>query len=328
MWTNVVTLAVVALAANAAWAQEEDRRTERMLERLKERLSLSEEQYGKVQEIVRATREAEDKAQKERDEKIRELLTDDQRRQYDELRRNPFGGERVERGGPGGGGRGPMAWMERMLAPNIDQIKKELELDDDQTAKVKEVLDAFTEEMRERFNEMRQQGFQGFNWQEEGQKFQERIGQLVDKVKTWLNDDQKTKLDKLVQERFGRFGGFGRPNRTESPRARPSVDERVKRAMEALHVESSDEATVIQAEVKKAVEAAYALEDYERDLRSKIEEAAQRSDLTDDEAKAKIEELRAGRRERERALRDAQRALSEIVSYRQELELIRTGILR
>ena len=223
-----------------------------------------------------------------------------------------------------------MGWLGRFMAPPIDQLKKDLGLSDEQAEKIKVQLDQFSEAMRARFDEMRQNGFQGLDWQEEAKKFQELVAGLGDKIKQHLSDEQKEKLDKLFQERFNRFGAGGAPPRgTETGRpARPSAEERIKAVMSALKIEEAEDAAAVRADVKKVVEAQYALEDYERESRTKLDELAKQGDAGEDAIKAKLEELRTGRKEREKALREAQKALAEIVSFKQELELIRNGILR
>ncbi len=330
---RIVLAWILALSA-AASAQEGDRgdrAAERMLERMKERLNLSDEQATKIKELSQQGRESEEKARVERDEKIKELLNDEQKKQYEEFKRNPW-----SRGSGGGGSGGAgSGWLDRFLAPAADQLKKDLGLSDEQADKVKVHLDEFNERARARFEEMRQNGFQGLDWQAETQKFQENVKDLTEKVKQHLNDEQKGRLDKLLEERFNLSrlqggGGGGTPTpggRDRGPR-RPSVDERVKRVMEALKIETAEDAAAVRELVKKCVEAQYALEDYEGESHKQIEDFSKKTEATEDEIKGKIDELRGGRRERDKTLKDCQKSLAEIVTYRQELELIKQGILR
>jgi hypothetical protein len=320
---SIACLAFI-LASAVAWAQDRPSQQDQMLNRLRERLGLTEEQFEKVKQIYTTTRESEEKIQKEREEKVKELLNDDQKKQYDEFRRNPWGGR-----APGGMGGMGAQWLERML-PQIDSLKTELNLSDEQAEKIKVHLEEFAAKARERVAEMQANGFQGMNWQEEMQKFQERIKELTEKVKTHLNDEQKAQLDKLVENRFQNMGrGPGGPGGREGGRPpRPSVEDRLRRVMETLRIEQAEEAAAVRGLVKAVVEAQYALEDAEREARTKIDEMARKTDLTEDEIKVKVDELRGVRREKDKTVRDAQKSLSEVVTYRQELELIRAGILR
>jgi len=325
----IVVLAVLGLASGPAWAQGGDRE----LNRLKERLGLTDEQVEKIRELNKNQREGEDKLQKERDEKFKEVLTEEQRTKYEEYRRNPRGGGG---GGGGFGGGGGQGWMERFQAPPIDLLKKDVGINDEQAEKIKPHLDHFNEVGRKNFEEMQQNGFQGFNWQDETKKFQDRVKEMGEKVKEHLSDEQKEKYDKLSQSRYtvGGFGGFGggggggNPRREERGPQRPSVDDRVRRVMEAFKMENAEEAAVVRDLVKRVVEAQYALEDYEKTAKTSLDELSKKAEATEDEIKTKIDELRGGRKEKDKAVKDAQKALAEIVTYRQELELIKAGILR
>lgn len=320
---------VFVLAASAAWAQDrpqnQNQGQEWMLNRMKERLGLSDEQFEKVKQVYTQTREAEEKAQKEREEKIKELLNDDQKKQYDELRRNPTG-----RGGMGGGLQGGNM-MERLMAPGVDVLKKELTLTDEQAEKIKAHLEEFNQKARERFEEMQQNGFRGFNWQDETQKFQERVKEMGEKVKAHLTDEQKAAYDKFSESRFTipNMGNRGVPGGREGGRPnRPPVEERVRRVMESLKMDNAEEAAAVRELVTKVVTALNELEDVERATRTSIDELGRKADASEEEIKAKIDELRGQRREKDKGVRDAQKSLSEVVTYRQELELIRAGVLK
>ncbi len=328
--------AVLVLASAPAWAQGGqggERQTEWYFNRMKERLNLTDEQMNKIKELSKEGREAEDKLQKEREEKVKEVLTEEQRKQYDEFRRNP-GGRGQGGGGQGGGMQG---WIERFLAPSADQLKKDLGLTDEVTAKVKTHIDEFNDGARQRFEEQRQNGFQGLDWQEEMRKFQDRTKELGDKIKQHLDDPQKEKLDKLMADRFnfggmggmfGRRGGQGGDGGGGRGERRPSVDDRVRRAMEALKIESAEDAAAVRDLVKKIVEAQYALEDYERESRTKVDELSKKTDAGEEEIRNKLDELRGGRKEKDKGVKDAQKALYEVVTYKQDLELVKQGILR
>jgi hypothetical protein len=71
-----------------------------------------------------------------------------------------------------------------------------------------------------------------------------------------------------------------------------------------------------------------ALTEADREHRTKIAELTRETSLTDEQITTKLNELRTARLEKDKAFKAAQSALREIVSPRQELELIRHGALR
>ncbi len=330
------TLALVFALATVAYSQQDSALSDRTLERMKDRLGLTDEQVSKIKEISAQGKENEDKARTEREDKIKALLNDEQKKQYEEGRRNGFRGGGGGGGGQGGGGNFGAGWADRFMAPAIDTLKKDVGLTDEQGEKVKGHLDEFNKDVQARLDEYREKGYQGIDWQAELAKGQERVKDLSEKVKTHLTDEQKPKFDKLIDDRFntnrpGGAGGAG--GGTPTPprggrRERASVDDRVKRVMEALKIETAEDAATLRELVKKVVEAQYAIEDYEGDMRKGIEDLSKKTDATEDDIKSKIEELRGPRRDKDKALRDAQKSLAEVVTYRQELELIKQGILR
>jgi Spy/CpxP family protein refolding chaperone len=329
-----MTLAVVAVLgmSGAAWAQEPTptppqdggggrgarrleaqdpaREAEQRARVLKERLELTDEQVQKAVEIYKQTREAEQKLETERQTKIREILTDDQKKKYDELVQNP-----------GGRGRGPMAMggFDRMLDNWAETLKKELTLADEPFEKIKAIVEELRKKMQERIAELRQGGLQGMNWQEEWKKFQDGLKESSDKIKEHLTPEQKGKFDKLL-EQF-------QPGRGFDPRG-PSPEERAGRIVESLKIEKSDEQAAVKSALLKVFEAQRALGEYDRDMRGKVEELQRDSSLTDEQLIAKITEIRTARLEKDKAVKAAQKDLREMVSARQELELIRQFILR
>ena len=319
LWTAVLGFSCAA----GVWAQEEDQMTERRIERMKDRLTLSDEQVAKLRDIYKADAEAQKKVEQERDAKVKELLSEEQKKQYDELRAERGRGSRGSGNrGPGGGG----GWMDRFLGPSVDQLKTELGLDDAQTEKIRTMVDEFRAKAEKRMEELREKGFQGLDWREEMQKFGDEMKALGDKVKEHLTPEQVEKYEKWLAERTdpGRFGGGNRGERT--PR-RTSVEERVKRAMEALKVESEEERTAMADLVKKVLEARDAQEDFERTYREKARELS-RGDLGDEAMEAKLTELREERKAKDKTLSALRKELAEIVTARQEATLIEQGILK
>ena len=329
-WVGVFVIA----ACGAAAAQQDD--AQRRVDRLKRDLKLSDDQAAKALEIYKADKDSQDKLDKDRQDKIRGLLNDDQKKSFDDMMN---GGGRSNGGGNGNGngrgngngnGFGGGNMLDRMLGPTADELKKDLTLTDDQFNKIKPVIDDFRKTATDKFEEARKNNFQGYNWREETDNFRKATEETNAKIKEQLTDEQKDKFDKLIQQRnnpFGNRGGNNGANGTGGARG-PTVDERVKRAMDTLKIENADEAAAIKDLIKKVCEAQKALEDWDRDQRPKIDETLANKELKDDDLDGKLKEYRTARKEKETAIKDAQKALNEAVSTRQELELIKLNILR
>jgi hypothetical protein len=322
---TLVALLCVAGVAFAQDQQRQDRGTEFLLNRLKEQLKLTEDQTGKVKEIL--TRDAEDrqKADDARAAKISEVLNEEQKKQYEEMRRQ-------FRAGGGGGGRAFGGGQNRFGQLQVEDLKRDLELSDEQVDKIRPIYDEFNARAQKRMEELRQGGFQGLNWQEEMQKFRDAITEAGDKIKPHLTDAQKGKYDQLVEQRMqflrfipGQGGGAGRP--AGGP-ARPSVEDRVKRAMEALKIDKEEEARAVADLVAKIIRAQDALEDYARSSRDRLVEAGKNRELSNEALEDRLKEVREERRKREKELAALQKDLAEIVSQRQEIELVAQGILK
>src|ERR1043166_172260 len=164
------TLVAVVLMAAAAVAQQQDpnRIAEFQANRLKDRLKLSDDQTSKLKEIF--LKEAEDRAKSDeaRTAKINELLDDEQKKLYEEYRRNRGGGF----GGGGqqfqfGGGRGGQFGQQGLV--QMDDLKRELTLTDEQLEKIKPLVDEFNAPLQKRMEEFRGGTFnwQNFDWQGE-----------------------------------------------------------------------------------------------------------------------------------------------------------------
>jgi len=114
----------------------------------------------------------------------------------------------------------------------------------------------------------------------------------------------------------------------ENRRGGPSVDDRVARAMEVLKFEKPEEAEAVKGLVRKVVEAQEKLETSMRENRGKLEEISRDAALSDDAVGAKLDEVRKPQKDQEKVLADARAALVEVLTSRQELDLIRRGVLR
>lgn len=319
------TLMILALLAAPALAQQDPRGQDFLLNRLKERLNLSDDQAAQVKEILSKDGEERTKLDDARTEKINAVLNDDQKKQYEELR-----SQQRNRGFGGGFGGGPGG--RPMGTINIDDVKRELGLSDEQEEKIKPLYDEFNANVQKRSAELAQRGFGNLNFAEEMQKYQDSLKALAEKVRAHLTDEQKPKLDALMERStaFMRMipGLFNRGGGPQGPPPRPSVEERVRAAMDRLKIDKEDEKAVVSDLVSKIVKAQYDLEDFQKASREKMAEAAKNPDLSDTAVEDRIKEAQEDRRKREKEISGLQKQLMEVVTNRQELELMAQGILR
>jgi hypothetical protein len=98
--------------------------------------------------------------------------------------------------------------------------------------------------------------------------------------------------------------------------------------MDALKVVNANEADAIKSVVRKVFELLDKLDGYQRDARGKIDEAIRNLELSDKAIGEKIDDLHKGQSDIEKDLKAARKELGDIVTNRQELELIRRGILK
>jgi len=330
-------LALALMASPVLALQQQDRATEFMVQRLKDRLKLSDDQAAKVKEILAKDSEERTKMDDARSEKIAGLLDADQKKLYEEYRANQRGGGRgnFQFGGNGGGGGNQFQFgggaANRMGQLNIEDLKRELTLTDEQVEKIKPLYDEYNANAQKRMDEFREKGFQGFNFADEMSKGQETLKALADKVRVHLNDEQKVKQEALMERATGwmrMLPNFMNQNRPAAAPVRPSVEEKVKSAVAALKIEKDDERSAIADLITKVVKAQYELEDYVKSQREKLSEWSRNRDLSDAAVEDRIKESQDERRKREKDITSLQKQLSEVVTNRQELELMAQGILK
>jgi hypothetical protein len=327
------TLVAVVLMAAAAVAQQQDpnRIAEFQANRLKDRLKLSDDQTSKLKEIF--LKEAEDRAKSDeaRTAKINELLDDEQKKLYEEYRRNRGGGF----GGGGqqfqfGGGRGGQFGQQGLV--QMDDLKRELTLTDEQIEKIKPLVDEFNAPLQKRMEEFRGGTFnwQNFDWQGELSKYGDNLKALNEKIKAHLTDDQKSKADALYERNTSwmrLIPGFVNRATGESPR-RQSPEERVRRAMDALRIEKEEERAAIKNLVEKIAKAQAEFEDWQKAARDRLGETTKNKELSDAALEDRIKENQEERRKREKDIATLQKQLAEAVNNRQEIELMLQGILK
>jgi hypothetical protein len=316
-------------------AAQDNRANDFMLNRMKERLGLSEEQASKVREILAQEAADRQKLDDARIAKIKELLDADQQSKYDEMRNSGRGGFRAGGGpgAPGGPGNFGGGFGRGMGQLRMEDLQRDLSLTDEQVEKIKPLTDEFAEQIRKRMEELRANGFQGLNLAEEMQKGQESIKQLAEKVKGHLNEEQKAKMDaqmermmnglRMVSQMMGQ-----RPAGPPAGPGRPSAEERVRRAVEALRIENAEEARAVRELVEKVVRAQDDLEDGMKTLRERLSETARNRELSDAAVEDRIQQAVADRRAKEKVVAELQKQLVDVVTSRQELELMAQGILK
>lgn len=305
------TVAMFAFLCLPLCAQdaELDPITKGWIEQLTRRLELSSEQTKSITDIY-----------KEVEGKVGDVLTEDQKKGYKDLRARE-GGRTQSEGRRGGGGN----WMERFMGPQIDQLKESLGLTEEQSEEINEILSTFRKSAEERFAELREQGFQGMDWREEMQKFRERMNELTSKVQEHLTPEQKEKYEELLQNR-NQFGG-GRRESGERSSRRNSPEQRLERIMNDLEIENEEERAAISEIISETMNADRALNEYLRKMRQDVQEVVE-SDLGEEAIDAQLQELRTTRRTHEKTLSTLRKELAEIVTYRQEAVLVRHGILK
>ena len=305
------TVAMFAFLCLPVCAQdvELDPITKGWIDQLTRSLELSPEQTKSITDIYKGV-----------EGKVGDLLTEDQKRGYKDLRQGE--GTRSERGRGGWGG-GNM--MERFMGPQIDQLKESLGLTEEQSEQINEVLSTFRKSAEERFAELREQGFQGMDWREEMQKFRERMDELTTKVQGHLTPEQKEKYEELLQNRSG--SGRGRRDSGERSSRRNSPEQRLERIINDLAIEEAEEKEAISEIISETMDADRVLNEYLRKMRQDVREVVE-SDLGEEAIDTRLQEMRTTRRTHEKTLSTLRKELAEIVTYRQEAVLVRHGILK
>ena len=286
--------AVLALSAG-----QEDPAVDRQIERLREQLRLTDDQLPKVRELVK----------KQMDD-LKAVLTDEQKTRLESAARGGGGPPPWARGGRRGG------------LPDTDDLKTQLGLTEAQVGKVNELRDQAREEMRRFFqNRSSREGGEDI-----GQAMERMRNETYAKIREVLTDEQKPKYDEILKQ--AQAQAQATPS-TEGDRGRGrSLDDRIARVMEVLKFEKPEEAEAVKGLVRKVYEAMEKMESAQRDSRSKIEELTRATDLSDEAIGDKLAEICKTLKEPEKDLAAARAALADVVTHKQEAELLRRGVLR
>jgi hypothetical protein len=298
---TLTALGTLILGLARLQAQDPADPVEQRVQRLKQQLQLTDDQVSKARDIY-----------KKQNDDLHALLTDDQKRQYDQTNRG-FGGRQ---GANPQGGNPPGGFGRTGGLPSTDDLKTQLSLTDDQVTKINSIRDASRQDLRNLFRNRQR----GTNPTDQLQKIRDETNQKIREV---LTDEQKPKFDELVKASENQPAPtFQRGNRGGT------VEERVKSAMDRLKVADAKEAEAIRSLLQKVVELMDKLDAYGRDERTKLDEASRNQDLSDQALGERVEGLLKGRRDIEKDLSGARKGLAEVVTNRQEVELMRLGLLR
>ena len=100
------------------------------------------------------------------------------------------------------------------------------------------------------------------------------------------------------------------------------------RIMEALAIKDAQEAEAVKILVKKVMDLMQKLETQMREAREKMDTASRNKELSEEAIGDTLKELRKAQRPIEKELSAARKELLEVVTSRQELELLRYRILQ
>jgi Spy/CpxP family protein refolding chaperone len=313
--TTMVLGGLVALSGTA-WAQDggekeetkltSSRKTE--LDRMKSRLDLSDAQFEKVVKIF-------EKA----DGELKELLTANQKDTFK---------ERYDRQSNRGGAAGAMGGMMGGMAKRMmDSMTGELDLNEEQKAKVQKVVDESMEKVNKTMADARENG----NWGAMREVMTTMREESTKKIRELLSDEQKTKFDEMQQNMGGMMGrnrgGRSRGGESErGSRGSSSVDWRMRNILRDLNL-SEDEKLILEPTIKAVLEAQGEARKAIDEARKALRESA--SNTTDEVAiKAAIAKVRESEKGAEANVDGKRAELRELVTLAQEAILVGHGVLK
>ncbi|MHC5020501.1 MAG: hypothetical protein ACYTGX_10380 [Planctomycetota bacterium] len=319
---------------------------ERYVKQVTEALTLNEEQVAQLRTILTANVEAADQVRSEaeaknkeleasRDQKIRELLTEEQAAKFDQLqaeREERRGGRegrarRGERGpgGPGGPG-GRMAGGRGLLGFDPRQVLGELALSEEQQAQARDIMRDVMGGLREQIGAARQQG---------PEAMQAAMAEIREKVKAQLSgildEEQKARFNELTAEgaaapkgeRAGRERGRRQPRTPEE-----RMERRLAAVLEAMQL-TEDEVMILEPQIKRILKLDADTGATAEAERKALEELLKAEGEVDgDGIRARMAALRKVREEQQEARGELEKELRELVTIKQEGMLFLHRVLR
>jgi Spy/CpxP family protein refolding chaperone len=233
---------------------------------------------------------------------------------------NQGGNQRGGRGGfnRGGGGGGSSRW----LGASVDDLQKELNLTEDQRAKIDGIVKEVSDSIRARFEQARNNGGGGGGFQDMRAEMEKTTTDAQAKVKGVMTPEQQEKYTKLVTDRRAQSDA----RREEDRKA--SNERHVTRAMEALKIANAQEAEAVKSLVARVVKLQGDISTLDRTSRDKVGEILKSDGISDEAVEGRLKGLRAERKALEDQLLQTQAELGKVVSAKQEAELFRQEILR
>lgn len=303
---------------------------DRLIDRYRERLNLTDEQVGSIRQILTDTRKRAERSRQQTETAVREVLNDTQKAKLDELQKSdrsvgPFSGSAGTPGRDGHSGGSPSRFGGgRWFGPSADDLQRDLALTDEQREKVDAILRAAMEGVRARIEEARAGGGPpAFDWQAMRTEIEKLFNENAEKIKAVLTPDQQEKFGKLVEDRRRMMQGLLRRGDEHVP-----PEERAARAMEALKIEDAEEGKAVKTLVARVAKLQDDLTELDRTVRDKARDLLKAEGMTDDAVETKLQDLRKERRAVDEPLQHAQDELRQVVSPKQELALIQLGLLK
>jgi Spy/CpxP family protein refolding chaperone len=209
-----------------------------------------------------------------------------------------------------------------MLGAPMDQLQRDLNLTEAQRSKIKAIVDQAGESIRQKTESARASG----EWQSFFSEMTKSTDEARDKVKAELTVEQREKYAKALEEQKSRspfqIGTAPVHVGWNSP------DQRIARAMEALKIGDAEEAEAIKSLIARLVKLQADLAAFDRATRDKAGEILRNDGMADEALNDRLKTFRADRKALENQIRKVQEELGQVLTVRQEVELVRQGILR
>jgi Spy/CpxP family protein refolding chaperone len=233
----------------------------------------------------------------------------------------PRGGRDGGRDSGRGFGRG--GGSSRWLGASVEDLQKELNLTEDQRAKIDGIVKEVGDSIRARFEQARNNGGgAGGGFDAMRAEMEKTTTEALTKVKGVMTADQQEKYTKLVADRRAQ----AETRREEDRNA--SAERDVTRAMAALKIANAQEAEAVKSLVARVVKLQSDLREFDHSARDKVGETLRSDGIADEAVEQRLKGLRAERKALEDQLQKTQAELGKVVSAKQEAELFRQEILK